>query len=50
TYPFECNFIDHYDDDVFNKHLQTKKLNKNYSSDLHYPILVILRKRQKLDQ
>ncbi|CAF0768572.1 unnamed protein product [Rotaria sp. Silwood1] len=50
TYPFECNIIDHYDDDVFNKHLQTKKLNKNYSSDLHYPILVILRKRQKLDQ
>ncbi|CAM4830357.1 unnamed protein product [Rotaria magnacalcarata] len=50
TYPFECSVFEHYDEDVFNKHLQAKQINKHYSSDLHHPILVILRKRQKSDQ
>ncbi|CAF0957053.1 unnamed protein product [Rotaria sordida] len=49
-YSFECSVFDHYDEDVFNKHLQAQQINKHYSSDLHYPILVILRKRQKTDQ
>ncbi|CAF3641025.1 unnamed protein product [Rotaria sordida] len=49
-YSFECSIFDHYDEDVFNKHLQAQQINKHYSSDLHYPILVILRKRQKTDQ
>ncbi|CAF1508705.1 unnamed protein product, partial [Adineta steineri] len=44
TYPFECRVFEQYDNDVFNKHLQAQQINKSYSSDLHYPILVILRK------
>jgi len=47
TYPFECSVIKHYDEDVFNKHLQAQQINKHYSSDLHYPVLVILRKRRE---
>ncbi|CAF1007643.1 unnamed protein product [Adineta ricciae] len=44
TYPFECRVLEHYDQEVFDKHLQCEQINKHYTSDLHYPILVILRK------
>ncbi|CAF1235710.1 unnamed protein product [Adineta ricciae] len=47
TYPFECRVLEHYDQEVFDKHLQCQQINKSYTSDLHYPILVILRKRSE---
>lgn len=45
---FECQINEQYDDDVYQKHLQSEEINKNYSRDLHYPILVVLKKSRKL--
>ncbi|CAF1535861.1 unnamed protein product, partial [Didymodactylos carnosus] len=44
---FDCDLYDYYDDCVWQKHIEAKSTNENYSPDIHYPLLVVLRKKTK---
>jgi len=45
---FEYNLYECYDKNVWNKHMEAKLTNEHYSPDIHYPLLVILRKKSTL--
>jgi hypothetical protein len=42
---FECMIVNDYDDEAWDKHLYEKENNPNYDEDLHYPLLLKLKKR-----
>jgi len=44
---FECMIVHDYDLDVWEKHLYEKDCNRNYDEDIHYPLLLKLKKRTK---
>lgn len=44
---FECMIVHDYDMEVWERHLYEKENNPNYDEDLHYPLLLKLKKRKK---
>lgn len=44
---FECMIVHDYDMDVWNKHLSEKENNPDYDEDIHYPLLLKLKKRSR---
>jgi hypothetical protein len=44
---FECMIVNDYDMEVWEKHLNEKENNPNYDEDLHYPLLLKLKKRAR---
>lgn len=44
---FECMIVHDYDMEVWERHLHEKENNPNYDEDLHYPLLLKLKKRKR---
>lgn len=44
---FECMIVHDYDMEVWERHLYEKENNPDYDEDLHYPLLLKLKKRKK---
>lgn len=44
---FECMIVNDYDLEVWEKHLSEKENNSEYDEDIHYPLLLKLKKRNK---
>ncbi|RNA34397.1 calmodulin-lysine N-methyltransferase [Brachionus plicatilis] len=44
---FECMIVNDYDLEVWEKHLNEKEDNSEYDEDIHYPLLLKLKKRTK---
>ena len=42
---FECMIVHDYDMEVWEKHLYEKEHNPDYEEDIHYPLLLKLKKR-----
>ena len=42
---FECMIVHDYDLELWEKHLNEKENNPNYDEDIHYPLLLKLKKR-----
>lgn len=44
---FECMIVNDYDLEVWEKHLYEKENNPDYDEDIHYPLLLKLKKRTR---
>lgn len=44
---FECMIVHDYDMEVWERHLHEKENNPNYDEDIHYPLLLKLKKRKR---
>jgi hypothetical protein len=45
---FECMIVHDYDMEVWEKHLYEKDKNRDYDEDIHYPMLLKLKKRSNI--
>jgi hypothetical protein len=45
---FECMIVHDYDMEVWERHLKEKETNSDYDEDIHYPLLLKLKKRTQI--
>jgi hypothetical protein len=45
---FECMIVHDYDLEVWERHLREKENNSDYDEDIHYPLLLKLKKRTQI--